>query len=132
MKGKMTCPPGKNVSAKLRISFLKILIYVLAGGLALAGVAFSLLLVVGLGVQLKRRKLTAMSRQCISVSWLLDLRFGQSFGPEDLAPPKLRAWRWFKLRKQLKVGSLARGEALSEAEAVYLIDNGLATVRRPT
>jgi hypothetical protein len=72
-----------------------------------------------------------MSRQRISVSGPLDLRFGQLFGPEDLEPPKLPAWRWFKLRKQLQVGGLARGEALTEAEAVYLIDNGLATGRRP-
>ena len=71
-----------------------------------------------------------MSRQRISVSGPLDLRFGQLFGPEDLEPPRLPAWRWFKLRKQLQAGGLARGEAL-KAEAVYLIDNGLATGRRP-
>jgi hypothetical protein len=69
-----------------------------------------------------------MSRQRISVN---GLRFWQTFGPGDLEPPKLPAWRWFKLRKQLQAGGLARGEALTEAEAVYLIDNGLATVRRP-
>jgi len=72
---------------------------------------------------------TAMSRQCISVSGLLDLRFG--LGPADLESPKLPAWRWFKLRMQLQAGGLARSEALSEAEAVYLIDNGSATGRRP-
>src|ERR1700740_1024372 len=58
-----------------------------------------------------------MSRQCISVSGLLDLRFGQSFGPEDLEPPKLPSWRWFKLRKQLQAGGLARGETSTEALA---------------
>jgi hypothetical protein len=61
----------------------------------------------------------------------LNLRFGQSVGQEDLEPPKLPSWRWFKLRKQLQAGGLARGETLTEAEAVYLIDNGLATGRRP-
>ena len=71
-----------------------------------------------------------MSRQWTSVSGNLDLRFGQSFGQEDLEPPKLPASRWFKLRKQLRARGLARGETLT-AEAVYLIDNGLATGRRP-
>ena len=70
-----------------------------------------------------------MSRQCISVSGLLDLRLG--LGPADLESPKLPAWRWFKLRKQLRADELARGETLTAAEAVYLIDNGLATGRRP-
>jgi hypothetical protein len=72
-----------------------------------------------------------MSRQCISVSGLLNLRFGRSVGQEDLEPPKLPSWRRFNLRKQLQAGGLARGETLTEAEAVYLIDNGLATGRRP-
>ena len=62
-----------------------------------------------------------MSCQCISASGLL-VRFGQSFGPEDLEPPKLPSRRSFKLRKQLQAGGFARGEALSEAEAV---DNNL-------
>src|SRR5262249_2809227 len=56
---------------------------------------------------------------------------GQSFGPEDLEPPKLPSWRWFKLRKQLQAGGfargLARGETSTEAEAVYLVAPG----RRP-
>jgi hypothetical protein len=72
-----------------------------------------------------------MSRQWTSVSGLLDLRFRQSFGPEDLEPSKLPASRWFKLRKQVRARGLARGETLTEAEVVYLIDNGLATGRRP-
>jgi hypothetical protein len=76
-----------------------------------------------------------MSRQCISVSGLLDIRFGQLFGPEDLKPPKLSPWGWFKLREPLQAGGLARGETLgetlTEAEAVYPIGNGLATGRRP-
>ena len=72
-----------------------------------------------------------MSRQWTSVSRNLDLRFGQSFGQEDLEPPKLPASRWFKLRKQLRARGLARGGTLTEVEAVYLIDNGLATGRRP-
>ena len=65
----------------------------------------------------------------IGISGLLDLRLG--LGPADLESPKLPAWRWFKLRKQLRADGLAPGETLSEAEAVYLIDNGLATGRRP-
>ena len=69
-----------------------------------------------------------MSRQRISVN---ELRFGETFGRGDLEPPKLPAWRWFKLRKQLRADGLARGETLTAAEAVYLIDNGLATGRRP-
>ena len=72
-----------------------------------------------------------MSRQCISVSGLWGLRFGQSFGPEVPGSPKLPSWRWYKLRKQLHAVGLARGEALAEAKADYLIDNGLATGRRP-
>jgi hypothetical protein len=68
-----------------------------------------------------------MSRQCISVGGLLDLRFGQSFGAEDLEPPKLPFWRWFKFRKQLQAAGLARGETSTEAEAVYLMAPG----RRP-
>jgi hypothetical protein len=37
----------------------------------------------------------------------------------------------FKLRMQLQVSGLARGETFTKAEADYLIDNGLATGRRP-
>jgi hypothetical protein len=38
---------------------------------------------------------------------------------------------YLPIHSGLQAGGLARGEALSEAEAVYLIDNGLATGRRP-
>ena len=72
-----------------------------------------------------------MSRQCISVSGLWSLRFGQSFGPEVLGSPKLPSSRWYKLQKQLHAVGLTRGEALVEAIADYLIDNGMATGRRP-
>ena len=44
---------------------------------------------------------------------------------------QLPSWRWYKLRKQLRAVGLARGEALAEAKADYLIDNGLATGLRP-
>jgi hypothetical protein len=54
-----------------------------------------------------------MIRQCISVSGLW------------------ASWRWYKLRKHLHSVGLARGEALAEAKADYLIDSGLATGRRP-
>jgi hypothetical protein len=72
-----------------------------------------------------------MSRQCISVSGLWGPRFGQSFGPEVPGLPKSPSWRRYKLQKQLHAVGLARGEALAEAKADYLIDNGLATGRRP-
>jgi hypothetical protein len=72
-----------------------------------------------------------MSRQCISVSGVWGLRFGQSLGPEVLGSPKLPSWHWYKLRKPVPAVGLARGEASAEAKADYLIDNGLATVRRP-
>jgi hypothetical protein len=72
-----------------------------------------------------------MSRQCNSVRVLWGHCFGQSFGPEEFGPPKLPSWCRFKLREQLQAGGMARGETLTEAEADYLIDNGLATGRRP-
>ena len=68
-----------------------------------------------------------MIRQCISVSglWAFALAIVRSGGSLP------SSWRWYKLRKQLHSVGLARGEALAEAKADYLIDNGLATGRRP-
>ena len=49
-------------------------------------------------------------RQWISIRGPGGLRFGQSIGPDDFAPPKLPNWRRYELRKQLQAAATAHGK----------------------